>query len=118
MKRILVVDDEYEIRSMLQEFLILQNFDVKTAADGFEALQVFADFDPDLAIVDIKMPNMDGPSFSKKILEKNPTFPIIIITGFAAQYYIDEILDIGVKKIMQKPLTINALYEAIQEFIS
>jgi DNA-binding NarL/FixJ family response regulator len=79
---------------------------------------VIEDFDPDLAIVDIKMPKIDGPTFSKKILEKNPDIPILIITGFAAQYNIDEIMDIGVKKILSKPLDFNTLYESIQKYIS
>jgi len=115
MNKILVVDDEFDIRIMLSEFLTMKNFIVKTAEDGLDALKIIDDFNPDLAIVDIKMPNIDGPSFSKKILEKNPNFPIIIVTGFAAQYNIDEIMEIGVKKIIPKPLAFEELYKAIQE---
>lgn len=117
MKKILVVDDVYDIRVMLHEFLTLKNFDVKTADDGLEALKIMDDFKPDLAIVDIKMPNVDGPSFSKQILKKNPSFPIIIITGYAAQYNIDEIMEIGVKKILLKPLEFGILYDIIMKYI-
>ena len=117
MKKIIIVDDEYDIRAMLEEFLTLKKFVVKTAGDGLEGLKVFDEFKPDLAIVDIKMPKMDGPGFSKKILEKDPSFPIIIITGYAAQYNIDEIMEIGVKKILQKPLIFNTLYDVIQDYI-
>ncbi len=117
MKKILVVDDEYDIRVMLHEFLTLKNFDVKTAGDGLEALDIIDDFQPDLAIVDIKMPQLDGPNFSKKVLKKNPNFPIIIVTGYAAQYNVDEIMEIGVKKILQKPLVFDTLYDSIKQYI-
>ncbi|NOG44755.1 MAG: response regulator [Calditrichaeota bacterium] len=117
MKKILVVDDEHDIRVMLDEFLTLKNFKVKTAQDGLDALNVIDDFKPDLAIVDIKMPNMDGVDFSKTILKKNSSFSIIVITGYAAQYNIDEILEIGVKKILSKPLNFSTLYDTIQKYI-
>ena len=118
MKKILVVDDEFDIRTMLAEFLTINNFIVKTAEDGQVAFKIFDDFKPDLAIVDIKMPNVDGPSFSRKILHKNPDFPIIIITGFAGQYDINEILEIGVKKILKKPLKFEILSETIQQYLT
>ena len=118
MKKILIVDDEHDVRSMLEEFLTLKKFDVKTAGDGIEALKIFDEFNPDLAIVDIKMPNMDGPTFSKHILEKKASFPIIIITGFAAQYNIEGIKELGIKKILTKPLILETLSEEIQKYLS
>jgi two-component system, response regulator YesN len=118
MKKILIVDDEHDVRSMLEEFLVLKGYEVKTAADGMEALKFFDDFNPDIAIVDIKMPNMDGPTFSKYILEKNASFPIIIITGFAAQYNIEEIKELGIKKILLKPLVLETLSEEIKQYLS
>ena len=117
MKKILVVDDEFDIRTMLDEFLSINNFEVKKAEDGQVALKIFDDFKPDLAIVDIKMPVLDGPGFSKKILEKHPDFPIIIITGYAAHYNINEIIEIGIKKIIPKPLEFETLFKIIQQYL-
>ena len=113
MKKILIVDDEFQVREVFSEFLSINNFNVKTAADGLEGLKVFEAFKPDLAIVDVKMPNLDGLGFSKKILAKYPDFPIVIISAYIDQYDADEILDIGVREILDKPIDFKDLLHAV-----
>ncbi|MCB0284225.1 MAG: response regulator [Calditrichaeota bacterium] len=118
MQKILVVDDEFEIRELLSEALTFKSFEVLTAEDGLQGLKVFDEFKPDLAIVDVRMPNMDGVGFSKRILAAYPEFPIIIISGFLKQYNIEEIRSLGVKEIMTKPLDIEFLYKTIKNLLS
>jgi CheY-like chemotaxis protein len=117
MKKILVVDDEFEVREVLSEFLTLKKFKVSTAEDGLDGLRVFKTFKPDLAIVDVRMPNLDGPGFSKKILTENPDFPIIIISGYIKQYDADEIRALGVREIINKPLNFESLYQVIKNIL-
>lgn len=117
MKKILVIDDEFDVREMLQDFLTLNNYEVLTAGDGQEGYDLYQKFLPDLAIIDVKMPVLDGPGCSRRILADEPDFPIIIISGYLEQYNAQEIYDIGVKAILNKPLILNELSKHINEHI-
>lgn len=117
MKKVLVVDDEYDIRDMLKEFLSINNIDVKTASNGKEALELFNEFNPDLAIADIQMEVMDGIEFSKQVLTHKPDFPIVIITGHIKEYNLNEILSLGVKKVIDKPLQLNDFLVTLQQYM-
>lgn len=117
MKKILIVDDEFDIRDLLEDFLSVNNMDVKTASNGKEALEVFKDFEPDLAIADIQMDVMDGIEFSKKVLSDKPNFPIVMITGHVKEYNLNEILSMGVKKVIVKPLHLNDFLVTLQQYM-
>jgi CheY-like chemotaxis protein len=117
MKKILVIDDEIEIRDMLEEYLSINNIMVKTASNGKEALEMIDNFKPDAAVADIKMDVMDGIEFSKKVLSDKPDFPIVMITGFYQKYDTDEILSLGVKEIMEKPLHLENLLVTLQKYL-
>ena len=118
MKKVLVVDDEYDIREILSDFLSACNVDVRTAENGQAALAVFEEFKPDLAVVDIQMAIMDGIEFSKKIIAGNPDFPIVMISGYYKQYDINEILSIGVKEVVKKPLQLDQFYSSLQKYFA
>lgn len=79
-ERILVVDDEASIRRILETRLKMVGYDVATAADGEEAVEVFSKFNPDLVILDVMMPKLDGYGVTKEI-RKNSETPIIILTA-------------------------------------
>jgi two-component system sensor histidine kinase/response regulator len=66
-RKILVVDDTKNIQLLLSDFLTSQDFDVLTASDGREALEVVRTEDPDLILLDIMMPSMDGYQFSARL---------------------------------------------------
>ena len=82
--QILLVDDEKIIRESLSEWLENEGFNVITAANGMDALKMFDQEHPSVAVVDIKMPGMDGVTLLKKIKEKDSTVPIIMMTAFAS----------------------------------
>jgi len=67
MKKILVVDDEYQITRVLKRSLQAHRFDVRTASDGETALDTFRDFHPDLVITDLQMPEMNGIVLCREI---------------------------------------------------
>ena len=117
MKKILVVDDEHDIREILEEFFTLKGYSVKTAENGETGLEVFKDFAPDLALVDLLMPIMNGFQFTKAVLKKHPGFPIIIITGYSKEYNQKDILGMGVREIIKKPLQLDKLSEVVEKNI-
>jgi len=78
---ILVVDDEERVRSLLRQYLTLEGFEVLTAADGREALQM-ARQNPDLIVLDVMMPVLDGYEFLRRYrAESYGTAPVIMLTA-------------------------------------
>jgi len=80
LEKILVVDDEASIRRILETRLKMVGYEVVTAADGEEALELFAKFNPDLVILDVMMPKLDGYGVTREI-RKTSEIPIIILTA-------------------------------------
>ena len=118
MKQILIVDDERDVREILRDFFKMQGYEVLVAEDGQNALDTFNSNKPDAAIVDIQMPVMDGIKFSKKILKKNRKFPIIMITGYVEKYSFDDLIGIGVKDVLKKPIDLHILKSKLQQWIN
>jgi len=117
MKKILIVDDEIDVRELLVEYFSLAGFSAEGAANGQEGLKVFFKFMPDIALVDIQMPVMDGISFSKEIFKTNPKFPLVMMTGFFKDYDIEDILNSGVKEVIFKPLTLHEVGATIKKYL-
>jgi CheY-like chemotaxis protein len=82
MKTILVVDDEKNIRLLYEEELKDEGYHVLTASNGLEALELIEKQEIDLVLLDIKMPEMDGPEFLRQVRQFNTTLPIIISTAY------------------------------------
>ena len=82
MKRILVVDDEESIRELYRAELAEEGYEVSLAGDGLQALQRIDALRPDLVTLDVKMPGIDGIETLRRIREKNPTLPVILVTAF------------------------------------
>jgi CheY-like chemotaxis protein len=85
MQTILVVDDEKNIRLLYKAELEDEGYKVLTASNGLEALDVLKQETVDLVLLDIKMPEMDGPEFLRHIRQFNQTLPIIISTAYGDQ---------------------------------
>ncbi len=81
---VLVVEDNLHQRDLYEEELRLEGYNVLTAADGREALSVVQEHQPDLVILDINMPVMDGLDTLSRLLEHNRRMPVIINTAYAS----------------------------------
>lgn len=81
MFHILVVDDDKNIRRLIQALLEAENYTVSTAENGLEALSIFEKEHIDLAIVDIMMPKMDGYQFTKLLRDQNNNLPILMVSA-------------------------------------
>lgn len=81
MGRVLVVDDEAPVREGLKSVLTANRHEVRTAHDGAAAVQAFDQFQPDVVVCDLLMANVDGVSAIYNIRLRDPTVPILAITG-------------------------------------
>jgi len=84
MYRILVVDDERNIRMLYEKELQKEGYEVVLASSGTEALERFREAQPHLVILDIKMPGLDGVEVMSKMLSINNTMPVILNTAYAS----------------------------------
>lgn len=81
MRRILVIDDQPQVRTAVSLALRAKGFEVVTAENGHAGLRAFRTSPFDLAIVDIFMPEMDGVKLIKAVRQRNPNFPVIAVSG-------------------------------------
>jgi len=112
--KILVVDDEQDFREVLRAVLESKGYVVHEAYDGEHALVVMKKVFPDMAIVDLDMPKMNGIEFSKKVKVEQPEFPIMMVTAYAQFYSPAEILAAGADAFLQKPVDMDTLLKAVE----
>ncbi|OIO76336.1 MAG: hypothetical protein AUJ85_00765 [Elusimicrobia bacterium CG1_02_37_114] len=120
MNKILIVDDDEEIVSFLEVVLQQKNYQVITACNGQEGLKKAKENIPDLALVDIMMPIMNGHELCEKLKDDPDTkhIPIIIITGREMlDDEVDKILERRADWYMPKPFDIKYLLEKIESLI-
>jgi two-component system, NarL family, response regulator LiaR len=113
--RILLVDDHAVVRSGLSKFLMV-NKDlelVAEAADGAEALQLAGLHQPDVILMDLMMPGMDGISATREIHQKYPQIRVIALTSFSEQNLVQGALQAGAIGYLQKNVTAAELGSAI-----
>ena len=122
MAKILVIDDEDQLRDLLQKLMTREGHEICIAHDGEEGVANFHQFNPDLVITDIIMPNKDGIEVIVELLKFNPDLPIIAISGgrraITANFNLDSAEMLGVKGILQKPFTHEQLLELIEKVLS
>jgi DNA-binding response OmpR family regulator len=107
-RKILVVDDTRNVQVMLNDFLSTQDFEVLLAADGREALDVVRTSDPDLILLDIMMPNMDGYQFISQ-LRRTSGIPVIMITARQQEADLIHGFDLGADDYITKPFRLREL---------
>ena len=113
-KKILVVDDDIQTLAMLRGFLEREmNCKVKEARDGKEALRMFVSFNPEVVLLDIRMPEIDGVQVLKMFKSKKPQTPIIMTTGEASLEITKKCLAEGAFTHMVKPIDFYNLAEVI-----
>src|SRR5262249_31167728 len=102
--RILVVDDEAEIRRSVRMILEYEGYDVQEASSGPEALALIERQAPDLVFLDIKMPGVDGLEALDKIKHVNESLPVVIISGHGTVSTAVEATKLGAFDFIEKPL--------------
>ena len=115
--KIMVVDDDPKIREFIIHILETEGNEVVGAADGFEAGQKSIKFKPDIMIVNIFMPNMDGFEVCRQ-MRKNPdtmNTKIIAISGYSDEENRKKIIDAGADLFIPKPLSRNTVIDAVSK---
>jgi two-component system nitrogen regulation response regulator NtrX len=102
--RILVIDDEAEIRRSLRMILEYEGYDVQEASSGPEGLALIERETPDLVFMDIRMPGMDGLDVLQKIRQSNEALPVVIISGHGTVATAVEATKLGAFDFIEKPL--------------
>ncbi|MCO6431739.1 MAG: sigma-54-dependent Fis family transcriptional regulator [Deltaproteobacteria bacterium] len=111
-KRVLIVDDEAGIRDSLS-LLLKNNFEVTTAKDGEEALEILDAVDPDLVLLDVLMPRLDGLETLKRMREKNNALPIVMLTATNTVKSAVAAMKYGARDYLNKPFDVEELTSLI-----
>ena len=114
-KKILVVEDEVEIRTFFVTVLKDMKFKTIEASDGKEGLEKFLFEHPDLVLTDFNMIPMDGIQMTRKIREVDEKVPIIFITGYIQNT--KEALDAGANRVIAKPIDPEVLEKTCQRLL-
>lgn len=119
--KILVVDDEIDIVGWLKHFLTHSGYEVMEAYDGIQALEAVAADKPDLILLDLKMPRMDGRTTIRRLREKEHSrnIPIIVLSANPISDETErvEMLGLGVKEFLRKPVTMEQLIAEIRKHL-
>lgn len=112
-QKILVVDDESQIIRVMRHILSAHSYEIRTASDGEAGFELFNDFQPDLVITDLQMPNVDGLELCQKIRRVSQK-PIIILSVKNDEKTIVEALDFGADDYVTKPFSSNELLARVR----
>jgi signal transduction histidine kinase/DNA-binding response OmpR family regulator len=115
MRRVLVVDDEPEVVTVVSEYLKMDGHKVQTARSGSEALECFSKGDFDLVITDRGMPEMNGDKMATVIKELAPEIPVIMLSGFADVMKATADQPEAIDCIISKPISLNGLRKAMAD---
>ncbi len=118
-KKILVVDDEPQIVRLLSLRLKAKNFNVISAYDGYQCVQVAKDEIPDMILLDIKMPLGGGiVAFEKlKSLSETKNIPVIFITAFPSAEIKKQVMDMGAEDFISKPFNSDVLIDKVNAIL-
>src|SRR6516162_7490252 len=112
--KILIAEDETIIRLDLRGLLERAGYDVVAEAkDGEEAVSLAREHEPDLAVMDVKMPRLDGIDAARRILEERP-IPIVMLTAFGQRELVDRAAETGVYGYLVKPFREQDVLPAIE----
>src|SRR5262249_26592236 len=117
---ILIADDEPAFRDYLGTLLRTQGFRVEAAGDGVQALEMFAQHQPDLVLLDIEMPHVDGLEFCRR-LKQNPEprlVPVVLVTGLTASEDRIRGIEVGANDFLSKPVDRNELMARVKSLLS
>jgi chemosensory pili system protein ChpA (sensor histidine kinase/response regulator) len=115
---VMVVDDSLTVRKITSRMLIREGFEVATAKDGVDGLQQLQDIQPDIILLDIEMPRMDGFEFARNVRAdaKARDIPIIMITSRTAEKHRNRAMELGVNEYMGKPYQEEQLLAMIRSY--
>jgi DNA-binding NtrC family response regulator len=116
-KRILVIDDEVELCNLLEAALTDEGYAVLSCCDPEEGLRLALKERPDLVLLDLKMPKMDGLQVLQEMKRHDETIPVIIITGFTNISQARDAIHLGAHDYITKPFDLSYIKAAVRDAI-
>ncbi len=113
-QKVLLVDDEREFVQTLSERLLIRNIGSTIAYDGQSAIELINDEEPEVIVLDLRMPGMDGFEVLKKVKETKPDIQVIILTGHGSEADKEICMNLGAFAYLQKPVNIKLLSDTMK----
>ena len=114
---VLVIDDEFTIRSTLTRILHHAGCEVTSAANGHEAFRILAEISCDLVFLDIRLPEMDGLDVLREIRSGHPQLPVIILTGYGSMQSALDAIHLGATDYLLKPIDPSSLLLRVESIL-
>jgi DNA-binding NtrC family response regulator len=118
MTKILLIDDEQSILDLLDVLLRWKGYDVVVAENGREGLKVFRRERPDVVVLDLKMPVMDGLTVLQELRTLDPTKPVIILTGAGTPEAEQQASALGVTEFVEKEFSLHRLGDSLKRLLN
>ena len=119
MARVMIADDAAVARRITKNMLLEGGHEVIfEARDGVEAVNAYRKFRPDLLLMDVTMPNMDGVAAAKRILEDFPKARIVIVTSLGGETIVQKSLDAGVSGYLLKPFRVEGVLKTVERALN
>jgi len=115
--KVLLAEDDRDFGNILSQYVSINGFDVKLARDGNEAWEMFSQEKPDICVLDVMMPEMDGFTLGEKIKKANPDVPLIFLTAKSLKEDIVRGLKIGADDYITKPFDPEVLILRINNIL-
>lgn len=117
MVRIMIIEDDKEMRSLLKDFLEEEGFETDSASNGVDALRMLSKDYFDLVITDIRMPGLTGLDILPRIRRLKPEIPIIVMTAYGSDDVRRRSLERGATIYLEKPIHLSKLRAVIREMV-
>lgn len=119
LKKVLIVDDQYGIRLLLKEVFSKDNIGIYQASNGKQALEVIQHEKPDLILLDMKMPGMDGIELLRRLRGLDTRVKVIMMTAYGELDMVEEASELGASAHFTKPFDIDELRsEVMRQLVS
>ncbi len=115
--RILIIEDDEEMRSLLNDFFVEEGFETDSISNGYEALGILIKKPFDLIMTDIRMPGLTGLDILPRIKKLQPGVPIIVITAFGSEEAHRRAYERGATVYLEKPIHFEELRELIHQMV-
>jgi two-component system response regulator CpxR len=113
--KVLLVDDEAEFIKALAERLELRGMAVRLAFDGEHALRSLDDGEPEVMVLDLKMPGVDGMEVLRRVRKKYPGVRVIMLTGHGSEQDREQAMRLGAAAYLQKPVQLERLVQTMNQ---
>jgi DNA-binding response OmpR family regulator len=116
-RRVLIVDDDEAIRALLRLTLPTEEYEVAEAVDGVEGLRMLVETDPDLMLLDWKMPGRHGSLVLDEVKARRPTLPVIVLTSEIQEHHRRLAESLNVDAFLTKPFSPTELLATIERLL-